>query len=56
MACPNFKNGPKNDLRPLGVNGKIFMISWRDKDLYTREMAVETSDVKWSVDIFTFTI
>jgi hypothetical protein len=20
MACPNFKNGPKNGLRPLGVN------------------------------------
>jgi hypothetical protein len=19
MACPNFKNGPKNGLRPLGV-------------------------------------
>jgi hypothetical protein len=21
MACPNSKNGPKNGLRPLGVNG-----------------------------------
>jgi hypothetical protein len=21
MACPNFKNGPKNGLRPLGVKG-----------------------------------
>jgi hypothetical protein len=21
MACPNFKNGPKIGLRPLGVNG-----------------------------------
>jgi hypothetical protein len=20
MACPNFKNGPKNGLHPLGVN------------------------------------
>jgi hypothetical protein len=23
MACPNFKNGPKNGLRPLGVNVEI---------------------------------
>jgi hypothetical protein len=22
MACPNFKNGPKNSLGPLGVNSK----------------------------------
>jgi hypothetical protein len=23
MACPNFQNGPKNGLRPLGVNASI---------------------------------
>jgi hypothetical protein len=23
MACPNFKNGPKTGLRPLGVNEAI---------------------------------
>jgi hypothetical protein len=22
MACPNFKNGPKSGLRPLGVQAK----------------------------------
>jgi hypothetical protein len=25
MACPNFKNGPKNGLRPLGVKIEIFV-------------------------------
>jgi hypothetical protein len=23
MACPNFKNGPKTGLRPLGVKGTL---------------------------------
>jgi hypothetical protein len=23
MTCPNFKNGPKNGLRPFGVNKKM---------------------------------
>jgi hypothetical protein len=23
MACPNFKNGPKNGLGPLGVNRRL---------------------------------
>jgi hypothetical protein len=26
MACPNFKNGPKNGLGPLGVNIGYFVV------------------------------
>jgi hypothetical protein len=32
MACPNFKNGPKNGLRCLGVN---ILILWHIVGLFT---------------------
>jgi hypothetical protein len=35
MACPNFKNGPKTRLRPLGV-----------KDVMEVEIVVPTSQLK----------
>jgi hypothetical protein len=29
MACPNFKNGPKNGLGPLGVNEELLdVVVW----------------------------
>jgi hypothetical protein len=32
MACPNFKNGPKNGLGPLGVKQleitKLYVFTW----------------------------
>jgi hypothetical protein len=28
MACPNFKNGPKNGLGPLGVNDELDPELW----------------------------
>jgi hypothetical protein len=32
MACPNFKNGPKNSLRCLGVNLIDSFVSKKEKE------------------------
>jgi hypothetical protein len=40
MACPNFKNGPKTGLRPLGVNIMLQNICFRDeKELLSNQNA-----------------
>jgi hypothetical protein len=35
MACPKFKNGPKNGLRPLGVNHRDCIFSAKSKHFNT---------------------
>jgi hypothetical protein len=36
MACPNFQNGPKNGLRPLGVN-KVSILKSYSSDYWLKD-------------------